>query len=210
MGKGKIYKIVNDINDKIYIGQTITTLEERFYKHVWESNNNRTTTFPLHNAIAKYGEEHFFIQPIEECDCKLLNEREKYWIQYYNTFNNQYGYNATIGGEGNSKYDEELILNLWSQGKNQVEIANTINCERHTVQRYLKSCGISIEDRANKKLGNAKKAILQLDPVTDLVIKEFSSATIAAKETNSTLSGISQVCNGKRKTHNGYKWKYKI
>ena len=44
-----------------------------------------------------YGINHFKIEIIEECDNSLLNDREKYWIQYYNSLIN--GYNATLGGE---------------------------------------------------------------------------------------------------------------
>lgn len=50
----------------------------------------------IKRAIHKYGKENFVIKLLEECDRALLNEREKYWIQYYNSFEN--GYNSTLGG----------------------------------------------------------------------------------------------------------------
>ena len=53
----------------------------------------------------KYGIEHFHIEEIEECDDNIVNEREVYWIKFYNSYHN--GYNATYGGEGRREYDGE-------------------------------------------------------------------------------------------------------
>lgn len=47
--------------------------------------------------MRKYGINNFHIIEIEECNNDNLNEREKYWIKYYNSVEN--GYNATYGGE---------------------------------------------------------------------------------------------------------------
>lgn len=204
---GYIYKIVNNINDAVYIGQTTASLQERFYKHSWDAKNRKKTTCPLHNAMSKYGVEHFAIEQIEECPNQLLSEREKYWILQYDAYHS--GYNATLGGEGNSKLDEQEIIQLWEAGLNQTEIAEKLSCDRHTIKKYLDTNGISQPDRLNKKYGNAAKPILQIKPNSGEVINEFESATIAANKTNSNLSGISQVCSGRRKTHNGYIWKYK-
>lgn len=206
---GYIYKITNDINNKIYIGQTCDSLQNRFYKHRWEARNVRNTSCPLYNAMNKYGIEHFNISLIEECDNSMLDAREKYWIAYYNTyFDKKTGYNATIGGEGNGKLNPQTIISLWEQGKNQKEIAELLGCERHSIRKHLQSSGIEANERKNKKLGNAAKNIAQIDPVTQRVINVFQSATLAAQNTGSNISGISQVCNNKRKTHNGYIWKY--
>lgn len=62
---GYIYKIVNDINDKIYIGQTIKSLARRFYQHCYMSEykeNPTTYNTQLSQAIRKYGKEHFSIE----------------------------------------------------------------------------------------------------------------------------------------------------
>lgn len=204
---GSIYKITNKINDKVYIGQTTTSLESRFYKHCWDAKNKENANSPLYKAMLKYGIENFSISLIENCENSLLDEREKYWIQYYNSFYGD-GYNATSGGGGNAKVDEQEILILWEQGKNQKEIAKTLSCDRHTVSKHLVSNNISHLDRQRNKIGNAKKTVLQLNLAGE-VVAEYVSATAAAEATNSQVSGISLVCNQKRKTHNGYIWKYK-
>ena len=57
MYEGYIYKVTNDVNDKVYIGQTIRTVEQRFNQHIKDSKK-RDCYF--HRAMNKYGCEHFF------------------------------------------------------------------------------------------------------------------------------------------------------
>lgn len=85
-----IYKITNKINNKTYIGQSIE-LERRLTSHLrgWEDS-------VIDNAIKKEGINNFTFEIIEECPLEQLNEREIYWIQYYDSYLN--GYNQTPGG----------------------------------------------------------------------------------------------------------------
>lgn len=96
---GKIYIIKNDLNDKVYIGQTTQSLQKRFNGHCCHSKSDRSVNMHIKRAIHKYGKEHFKIELIEECDASLLDEREIYWIEKYDSFNN--GYNLTVGGDSN-------------------------------------------------------------------------------------------------------------
>lgn len=54
-----IYKITNDINQKIYIGMTERTIKERFKEHCQEYKRERAEKRPLYSAMKKYGIEHF-------------------------------------------------------------------------------------------------------------------------------------------------------
>lgn len=112
-----IYKIINDINNKIYIGQTSFSLEKRFKEHLADSD--KIEKRPLYYAMRKYGKEHFKIELIEETN--FPNEKEKYWINYYDSYNN--GYNATLGGEGISLISREKVFQLYKQYKNAAEVA---------------------------------------------------------------------------------------
>ena len=102
-----IYKIENDINQKIYIGKTTRSLEERFAEHCRMSKLEGKEKRPLYAAMRKYGIEHFHISLIEET--YEPEERERYWIEYFSSFKN--GYNATQGGDGKSYLDYDLIIN---------------------------------------------------------------------------------------------------
>ena len=94
---GKIYLISNDVNNKLYVGQTIQTLNKRFNGHCCYSKSDRSVNMYIKRAIHKYGKDKFHITLIEECPINLLNDREKYWIAFYDSYNN--GYNLTKGGQ---------------------------------------------------------------------------------------------------------------
>jgi len=88
-----IYKLKNKINDKIYIGQTIKKLSERISGHI-KSNS------PIGRAIRKYGLESFDISIVDIAEDKnTLNEKEKYWIKFYDS-KVPNGYNLASGGDG--------------------------------------------------------------------------------------------------------------
>ena len=89
-----IYKITNKNNNKVYIGQS-NNLERRYKEH-FEWNNNSTQYIDL--LIKDLGKDNFLYEIIEECSFSELDDKEKYWINYYNSFYE--GYNKTKGGNG--------------------------------------------------------------------------------------------------------------
>lgn len=98
---GYIYKITNQINNKVYVGQTKKTVDYRFKEHNRQAKIELKGERPLthlHAAIIKYGFENFKVETLEQCDNNDLNEKEKYWIAYYDSYN--CGYNMTQGGQG--------------------------------------------------------------------------------------------------------------
>lgn len=109
-----IYKISNSINNKVYIGQTIRPIEERFKRHINDATNHILDTH-FARAIRKYGKENFYIEEIDKANNQEeLNLKEQYWIRYYDSINN--GYNETDalykcgGNTYKSKSKEEMLL----------------------------------------------------------------------------------------------------
>lgn len=204
---GYIYLISNDINNKLYVGKTITTVAERYSKHKYDMINYQDAC-AIHHAMRKYGFEHFQVTELEKCDNSILSEREKYWIAYYNAYEN--GYNCTPGGDGNPKYDYEFIYNEFKKGKTQKEIAQELGCEKHTITRALRSYDIPIKEMQKGKYGNSKKAVVKIDLQSNQVLKEYPSATAAAQDEGVCVATISMVCNNKRKlAGRKYTYKYK-
>ena len=104
---GYIYIVINDINHKVYIGQTSTSLKQRWCEHTHTDINNGTH---FHNALLKYGVDKFHLYLLEECTIDKLNEREIYYISIFNSYKD--GYNMTPGGAGVPGYkhtDEDKI-----------------------------------------------------------------------------------------------------
>lgn len=93
-----IYKIQNKINGKIYIGQS-NNIERRLKEHCCPEAYKRSR-IPVDIAIHKYGKENFIFEVVEECSLEQLNQREEFWIQYFNSYKT--GYNCSKGGEQQS------------------------------------------------------------------------------------------------------------
>lgn len=201
-----IYKITNDINQKIYIGKTEFSIEKRFKEHCKDAFKNRKEQRPLYMAMRKYGIEHFHIELIEETD--KPEEREIYWIEQYRSFKN--GYNATIGGEGRKYLDYDILIAAYKELKNITIVSKLYNCDANYLSEILKQNNISVLTSEEVNLNLYGHLINQYD-LNGNYIQTFSSIKAACKAINKKgVSHISDVCKGKRKTAYGYIWKYAI
>lgn len=111
-----IYKITNLINNKIYIGLSID-IKDRWKAHRTRPFQPNCSQYESHlyRAIRKYKLENFKFEIIEECKPDELEEKEIYWIKYYNTTNPEIGYNKTSGGEHAitfSKLTQQEVLKI--------------------------------------------------------------------------------------------------
>lgn len=101
-----IYKITNNINKKVYIGQTTKSMQSRYTSHKSRARCKRAYKSALHNAIKKYGESNFSIEEIDGANnLSELNYREDHYINIYDSMYPN-GYNLKKGGRNSthSKY----------------------------------------------------------------------------------------------------------
>ena len=93
-----IYKIENKINHKVYIGQSVN-IKRRWSNHRQHYKNPKDKGYDyyLYRSMRKYGIKNFSFEILEVCPPSLLNERERYYINKYDSFFN--GYNNSLGGE---------------------------------------------------------------------------------------------------------------
>ena len=118
---GVIYKIYNDINDKVYIGQTVRTMDRRWKEHLNAAQGaNRNTA--LYNAMRKYGIESFHIEMVKECSEKELDYYEEYYIKQFNSLVPN-GYNMTTGGDKGKKLDYDEVVRIYFEcNQNEAEV----------------------------------------------------------------------------------------
>lgn len=90
-----IYKITNLTNQKVYIGQA-ADLASRWKDHIKAGLGIDTPNNILYAAMLKDGVENFSFEVLEECDRASLNDRETYYISFYEA--QSWGYNMTKGG----------------------------------------------------------------------------------------------------------------
>lgn len=108
-----IYKIVNQVNGKVYIGQSIS-IERRFNTHRNEAFNlnSKSYEYPLYRAIRKYGLENFIFEIIEECSVEELNTKEKFYISEFNSTEKEKGYNISFGTISPVKLTPEKVAEI--------------------------------------------------------------------------------------------------
>lgn len=150
-----VYKITNNINNCIYIGIT-----NNFQRRMREHKNNAENfdykyKSKLYNAIRKYGMENFNAEIIEVVDNReQLEEREKYWIEFYDSTNHDLGYNITKGGTGGYTHD--------MSGKN-----NPMYGHRYTEEEKIKignyTRGIKKSEEIKKKISRGLKGLCKTE-----------------------------------------------
>lgn len=208
-----IYKITNTLNDKCYIGQSID-IETRWIQHIHEGKHN-TQKGKLYPAIFQNGIENFIFEVIEECplDQEILNKKERYWIKFYNSFED--GYNSTIGGQGEDSwtYNPDLICQLWDKGYSTGEIVQVIGCSHTTVQSRLKNYKNynSEESRfrshcLNTQTSFAKDVPIYQYSINGNYIASYHSISQAARAVNGMKNNIISCLNNSQKLAYGYQW----
>lgn len=124
-----IYKITKKENGKSYIGQS-NNIERRFKEHQYKVD------IPIELAIQKYGIDAFTYEIIEECSLEQLDEKEKYWIAYYNTYRG-FGYNCNEGG-GNSRGENNGRTKLTNQDVAYIRECYDLHKRRKEVYQNFK------------------------------------------------------------------------
>lgn len=175
---GYIYKITNNINNKCYIGKTERTIQIRWLEHSkpskWKSD------LPLYRAFLKYGINNFSIEEVEECNNAILDEREIYWIDYFDAYRN--GYNCTAGGEGGIKTHEEyldIIIERYLNGERLDLICKEYHCDYACIRRNIEDKGIVINTFAGPE--KVSKKIYAIDPITLKIVAEYESISEAGR-----------------------------
>lgn len=165
-----IYKTTNIVNNKIYIGKA--NKDDPLYLG---------SGLKIKSAIKKYSKSNFHKEIIEECESSVIGLREKYWIEFYNSTDDNIGYNISSGGEGGNHYwstltaEERIAHNLKiseskkgkSRGPHSNETRQKIKLNQPTNPEWL-------EMRAEKK----RKWFTVIDHTTETVhttknLKEF-------------------------------------
>ena len=231
---GIIYKVTNKENGKIYIGQTIQTLNERKNKHYYKARQEEYTTHFI-NALRKYPEEVFTWEIIDEEETQeALDEKEKYWIAYYNSV--EEGYNTKDGGQTIVVTDKflkqcgsypfyafDLKGNKLGEFLNQREFSRQYGVGKGDIYRMLHNqahyCNgvicIDKETFTEERLRECvKQAQIKATPFiarnieTGEVFGPFTNKTECKKTLGLKSNHIGEVLEKKRKTQEGYTFVY--
>lgn len=215
-----IYKITNKANGKIYIGQTVGSIEDRFYHHIYDALVLKKHT-KLGRAIRKHSKECFSIEAIETTE--NLDEREIFWISHFKTVKG--GYNIKIGGNGGphasstkKKISQANTRRIWTEEmRENMSIAiKAWHEERGFVPRSEEFKSKISKANRNRKMPKKAQDKFQahnrklMKPVICVNNeKEYESISAAAKALNLNSGQLSQHLKGKHEHVKGLVFKYK-
>lgn len=212
-----IYSIINNANNKCYIGQSFN-IALRFSQHKSKLKKNKHANKHLQNAWNKYGENCFKFEIIEECCPLLLNKKEIDYINAYNSIKN--GYNKKTGGDRDFIMSEESKIKSSISHKGQHSSPET-EFKKGIIPPFKGEKGIHLSPSTEFKKGHIpwlkgtkglyissrRKKCYQYDLDYNL-INEFVSLDEAEIKTGVSKSNICAACKGKYKTMNGFIWSY--
>jgi group I intron endonuclease len=114
-----IYKITCTENNKVYIGQTCN-IKRRLYEHRYALKHNKHYCEHLQNCYNKYGKKNFKFEIIEDATETNVDEKERFWIEHYNSNDKMFGFNSESGGNKNKQLSNEhrMKISLKVAGRN--------------------------------------------------------------------------------------------
>ena len=146
---GFIYIIRNTVNSKVYIGQTRTSVTQRWKEHLRHAKYGDQI---INRAMRKYGVDKFYIETLEICDISILDYRETYYIELYDSTDKSKGYNVSIGGS-TPKFKRKALsisdlVNLYINEQFTLEqIASKYEVSKYIITTELRNAGITIRNR---------------------------------------------------------------
>jgi group I intron endonuclease len=200
-----IYKVTNRKNGKVYVGNTTRTFDVRLKEH------KRKTKTILGAAIREYGFDNFSFEEIESVgSVEMLNEREKYWIAFYDCEVPK-GYNQCKGGDTSFGYHHKEISKHKMSEKKKIAYAGNGNpfygkthSEEAKSKMSVKRKGRKLSEEWKDKISQGlQKKVINLDTG-----EIFNSVKAAATHYGLKDTHITRVCKGKRKTTGGFRWSH--
>lgn len=200
-----IYKIINDVNDMVYVGQTKFAIDERLNQHWRDSKREICKNRSLYIAFNEIGFEHFSAILLEKCEDDVADEREVYWVDKYNSFLN--GYNDTYGGKGKHQINYQEVVDLYNKYQSIAQISKVLNKSVDEISYILHLNNINVLKGGAVSSKFLRKKVNQYT-LNDVLVATYDSVREAERQTGFRNTHISDVCIGKRKTAYGYKWAY--
>jgi len=194
-----IYRHLNVINGKSYIGYTRWTIDRRFHNHIAYSKRN--SDFLFHKAIRKYGIECWKSFSLKTCDTVAeARELEKKFIAEYQSNMRDKGYNMTEGGEGNSNKGKPL------SPEHKIKAIAALRSHVWTPEEYQergkKLKGRNRTEEERKAISEGMKRVKQngLTDAQKIQLERLHAHTRGMKRTEETREKISLSLRGKPKS----------
>ena len=198
----QIYKIVNTVNDKVYVGTTEDCFIKRFEEHCRDSKKERCEKRPLYNAMRKHGIEQFSVELV--CETATPEQDEIIFINKHNSY--KAGYNATLGGDGRKYIDideKEMITTYLTDVQVSIDkLTKLYGVSEKSIRNILRANSIEVRS----SIGYISQVVKQLT-LDGVMIATHTSVNEAGRSLGKINgSHISACILGKRKSAYGFTW----
>lgn len=160
-----VYKITNEVNGKMYIGQTTRSLEKRMSEHINYANSGFVSH--LYNAMRKHGVDRFRIELVATAsNLDELNQLEDYYIHLWDTIDN--GYNMT--GGGSFGYTNPMHFGKSKERHDEVMRSEEVRSKiSNTLKKYYKDNHDSPKEVEHRRKLSEQKKQLYASPKGEIV-----------------------------------------
>jgi len=211
MKKSGVYKIINVLNNNVYVGSSIN-LERRKREHFNLLKKNKHINTHLQNSWNKYGGDSFEFIILEFCEKEKCTLIEQNYIDKYNPI---YNINPRAGSSLGIKHKQETIEKIRKKQTGKIKSEETKkkigdkNKGNYYRKKYIDLTEDEKKNYRNKSgFKKRRKVVLQLSVNND-IIKEWDSIQEIKRQLGHYPIHISRCCNNKRKTAYGFVWKFK-
>lgn len=195
-----LYKIVNQLNGKVYIGQTVN-YDRRWVAHKSYAKNPELTGQYIHRAMAKYGIENFVYEVIAMCRTQEdANETENILISQYNSRNKEFGYNLKIGGSYGG-HSEETKQKISAANKGRKPSEAQLKLMSENTKKWIQENGHPLQgkkhsEESKKKMSESSKGQVAwnrglTDCFSEETIQKMSDAKKGKKASDETKQKMS-------------------
>ena len=206
-----IYCIENLVDGKKYIGQSCN-IYSRWTNHKWCLNNNKHPNDYLQKAWNKYGQNNFKFTILEQCNENIVDIKEQYYINLYNTLIASNGYNLDSGGNENKHHSDITKQKMRKSATGRInsdETRRKISVNR--IGKMTKEShfmyGKHLSDSTKKKLSEAITGMFAYDKHYEAISviclntnKVFTTMKAAGEFYNTNPFNISKCCKKERKS----------
>lgn len=175
-----IYRIINIINGKVYIGQSINVYQ-RWSSHKAYLRSNNHHSEHLQRAWNKYGEKNFKFEILIQCTINLLDKLETFYINNYDSANYYFGYNNELPG-GRVSEKSKMKMSLAKKG-NPIYKSNLDKARQKRLDNRLPILQFSLEGDLIKEWNNREELIKKFK------LKNLSSILKCTREINKHAYG---------------------
>lgn len=192
-----IYVIINTLTDKVYIGKT-SCFTNRKKEHLRKLRYGKHVNKHLQYSYNKYSKDVFVFDILEECDESVVDDREKYWISFYDSTNDFKGYNLTHGGEGGVGTKETREKQSKAHDKDKkIVFGFTLKGDFYKNWNSIKECAkellvnpCDIRRTIYQKQYSCKGLILQNTNIFDYRLTPSEKSKLRLRNTDGTFKSV--------------------